>query len=416
MRDKDKAWSFLFDELSIIDNINEHGFFNITSKKIKDLTGQEPRIICKQDSTKQIPIILRENSVNLLAIKNGEYLLFKDPGYKGYINLDYKDISPKYLNYQENKFKTLRIDELTTEKKAFKFAAINGLLESSFNEKLFESVSDRFYCSPFTLNLGDNKFNVKSVQIEIDALYEGNDDIFIFELKNTTSDDFNIRQLYYPYQHFISKLEETPKTTLIQFSNGIYYLTKIQFTENYYNYEIISNEAFVFDNYRSNNFNLKPLLNQKLSNFPTPQADDLNKIFDLLNLVKFKNTVSKEDITDFFGFDKRQTDYYLNAAKYLNLVADNNSYVILLGVGSKISNTESFSERNMLLLAEILKIKLFNKIYIKYISSNKIFDDNYIVSTIMKLDNRIKSLVTAKRRMSTIKNWIRWIDRVINSS
>ena len=57
-----------------------------------------------------------------------------------------------------------------------------------------------------------------------------------------------------------------------------------------------------------------------------------------------------------------------------------------------------------------------NKIVLSRNGKIKIFDDNYIVSTIMKLDNRIKSLVTAKRRMSTIKSWIRWIDRVINSS
>ena len=68
-------------------------------------------------------------------------------------------------------------------------------------------------------------------------------------------------------------------------------------------------------------------------------------------------------------------------------------------------------------------IKQLKKLEKDYYSSNdkKLFylarrDDNYIVSTIMKLDNRIKSLVTAKRRMSTIKSWIRWIDRVINSS
>ena len=46
---------------------------------------------------------------------------------------------------------------------------------------------------------------VDSAQIEIDAAYEGEEFLSIFEAKMNISDDFIIRQLYYPYRTWINK-------------------------------------------------------------------------------------------------------------------------------------------------------------------------------------------------------------------
>src|SRR5258708_23031066 len=50
-----------------------------------------------------------------------------------------------------------------------------------------------------------------------------------------------------------------------------------------------------------------------------PQADDLNKIFELLTVVE-AGINRAEDVADYFVFDKRQSSYYREAAEYLGLI------------------------------------------------------------------------------------------------
>ncbi len=56
---------------------------------------------------------------------------------------------------------------------------------------------------------------------------------------------------------------------------------------------------------------------------PFPQANDIDKIIDLI--LNFNNGLNnKWAISEFFGFDERQGDYYGNAAVYLGLLQKNN--------------------------------------------------------------------------------------------
>lgn len=421
MRKKDLAWNEIFAETNILNHIQKNGVYEIEASTIKNLSKQEPRIICKNDTIEDLPKIFRKHNLNILAIKNGRYIIFKDENYKGFLTLpNYTKLSTTVLPYSENKFQTLKINERTSEKKAFKFASANNLLAAYFDKKvtLFESVSDRFFCKPFTLNLGNRKFDVKSVQVEIDSLYEDleNKQIYIFELKNTTAATFNLRQLYYPYQHFRSSCNTNPITILVQFSNGIYYLTRVELTDDYYNYIIHETKAYVFENGIEKKENLEDLLNQtpsKLKGIPTPQANDINKIFDLLKLFDSGKNIEKDDVTEFFKFDPRQTNYYIDAARYLNLVTKKNNQLVLTLIGKEILEEDSFYTRRRLLCKQILKTPLFNDIMRNY-KQAKTDNSNFIVQRILFYDNKIESKITAKRRSSTVKSWIKFIENVIS--
>src|SRR5438045_189595 len=54
-------------------------------------------------------------------------------------------------------------------------------------------------------------------------------------------------------------------------------------------------------------------------NWLVPQADDLNKVFELLNLVE-AGLNRAADVADYFVFDQRQSSYYREAAEYLRLI------------------------------------------------------------------------------------------------
>src|SRR5690606_4873106 len=55
---------------------------------------------------------------------------------------------------------------------------------------------------------------------------------------------------------------------------------------------------------------------------PYPQANDLDKVVDLVTVVD-DEVNSKHKIAEFFEFDERQGDYYANAACYLGLLERN---------------------------------------------------------------------------------------------
>src|SRR5690606_37028402 len=53
---------------------------------------------------------------------------------------------------------------------------------------------------------------------------------------------------------------------------------------------------------------------------PFPQADNFERVINLCELLKQKEFITKEEITQNYDFDARQTDYYSNAGKYLGLI------------------------------------------------------------------------------------------------
>lgn len=417
-RNKDIAWNRIFESTPIYDQITKNGFYEISGKKIKELTKSEPRIICKHDSIEELPDIMRQHQFNLLAIQNGKYLVFKDPNFQGFLRLpELGKIRPKILKYKPNLFQTLTIDNLTTEKKAFKFAEANGLLNTHFKEELEEAASDRFYCSPFILKLPSADIPINSVQVEIDALYENLETrkIYVFELKNSASNSFNIRQLYYPFQHFKSKLNNAPVTSLVQFSNGIYYMTTIRFKNNYFDYDIESIKAYVFDNTKPKKISLEDILGQNLFtpyNTPTPQANNINTVIDLTNFISKEKLIDKDKITEYLGLDPRQTDYYINACIYLDLVTKKNKNYTTTEIGEQIANTVEFNERNNMVCKQILRTPLFNEIMVKF-KKEGYFNEEFIVDRILHHDEKINSFVTANRRKSSILAWLNWVKKII---
>lgn len=55
---------------------------------------------------------------------------------------------------------------------------------------------------------------------------------------------------------------------------------------------------------------------------PFPQADSFERVINLCELLKQKGFISKNDITQNYDFDYRQTNYYSSAARYLGLIKD----------------------------------------------------------------------------------------------
>jgi len=53
-----------------------------------------------------------------------------------------------------------------------------------------------------------------------------------------------------------------------------------------------------------------------------PQANDLDKVIDVLTFIHYHPGCSYSEIADYIGFAKRQAKYYADACVYLDLVFD----------------------------------------------------------------------------------------------
>jgi len=74
------SWNKIFEDLNILNHFEEHSYFDITAKKIKEVTKREPRLLTKIDFRENLPGIMVDNGLSILAIQNGLYRIAKtDP-------------------------------------------------------------------------------------------------------------------------------------------------------------------------------------------------------------------------------------------------------------------------------------------------------------------------------------------------
>lgn len=414
MTNNDSAWDKIFRALNISDTLAAKSFFPITAKQINEIGGREARLMAKFDTKESLPSLFKEYELNINATSNGNYIIFRDPNFQSFINLpNYNDIIPEKISADlDFELQTLLYNTRMSESNAIDFAHHAKILNAYSGEKdLKLTTRGRFFSDAFNFNLGKlGQIEVKGVQIEVDSGYEGQKQFLIIEAKSSTRSSFNVRQLYYPFRHFQNKTNKKIRTILLSFSNGIYYFTEIELTGNYYDYKIINNAGFEVDVKETfEKPSLKQLLSQNAitpSDVTVPQADDLNKVIDLVTFLT-DNKADKFDISNFFEFDERQGDYYANAGRYIGLIEKENNLFQISKSGKELISLKNREHRNLFLIKKILSTKLFNDLLKIYFEQDKRINDDQIVERIAKEG---LSGSTPERRKSTVKSWIKWVD------
>ena len=111
--------------------------------------------------------------------------------------------------------------------------------------------------------------NVNNSQIEIDAAFEGKNFLTLMEAKRDLSEDFLIRQLYYPYRAWQNKITKTIKTIFLVYSNGIFYLREYFFEEpgNYNSLRLVRQKRYSVENTRITLGDIQKILRDVPTNF-----------------------------------------------------------------------------------------------------------------------------------------------------
>src|SRR5690606_27555394 len=226
----DIAWNKLFAKYKISENVLKNGAFEINSTQINEF--REARLMTKFDFRSQLPEIFAENKLSILPISRGGYVISDFETFKDFESKDPTPIKIDFPNYLES----IKHDNITSESTALNCAFVTGIIEDFVqDEEIKPTVSGRMSSSSFDFNIKTLKSNLNIVvnnsQIEIDGGYEGVNSLSLIEAKNSISKDFLIRQVYYPYRLWESKISKKVRPLFLTYSNGIFHFKEYVFED-----------------------------------------------------------------------------------------------------------------------------------------------------------------------------------------
>jgi hypothetical protein len=413
------AWLKLFAKYDIVNQVNKYNFFQISATQINEC--REARLMTKFDNSNQLPAIFLKEKIAILPLSRGSYTLgrFK-------IFHDFEQLPNQVLHYPfHNSFESLDFNNINSESAAISCAYVSKILEHFIGEALVPTISGRMSSNAFDFIVDTHHskplaMSVNKAQIEIDAGFESETSFVLIEAKNYISDDFIVRQLYYPFRRWNDVISKKIRNIYLTYSNGVFELREYQFThiESYNSINLIKSERYSIYHLEINTDTILSLIkttqcDSEPNDVPFPQADSFERVVNLCELLNAGDVLSKVEITESFGFDSRQTDYYLNACKYLGLAEINtiNGQVsgFLTEKGKRIFNND-INIRRVDLIQTIISKHVFNQSLELYINTATLPKKDAIVEIMRKSNlNNINQDTTYERRASTVLGWINWV-------
>lgn len=415
----DTAWEQLFKEYEILSAIQHQGSFEISAAQINRI--REARLMTKFDHKANLPKIFLDNDLSILPITRGSYVISQFDTYKNFeeINAEVTKVSfPEYLE-------SIDYENISSESMAINCAFVSGIIaDFTQDEELRPTVSGRMSSNSFSFTIKNiisqqcMPLKVINSQIEIDGGYEGLEYLTLIEAKNSISDDFLVRQLYYPYRLWSENISKPVKPVFLVYSNGIYDLREYVFEDlnSYNSLVLVKQKLYSIEMVAISLHEIFQVLERiQEINEPAvafPQADNFKRIINLCELL-YQNEMTRDDLTTNYDFDPRQTNYYTDAARYLGLVdkkRENGGVVFFLSNEGERLFKLKHKARQLKLVELILKHKPFADTLRLCVSKGCMPAKGETIE-IMKKSGlyKVESESTYKRRASTISGWINWI-------
>ncbi|GHV90717.1 hypothetical protein AGMMS50268_12200 [Spirochaetia bacterium] len=382
--------------------------------------------MAKFDQSSQLPMVFQKNNLSILPVTRGEYLIGP---FKTHLKVDYSiDDQPQPVIVPE--LQTLDYTNLYSEAAALLFAYNSGIIKDIMNsEEIHFTVFGRMSSGHFQYSIKDSidpkkkhLIKVQNAQIEIDAGYESPEAFCICEAKNIAAEDMLIRQLYYPYRLWEQKISKPIIPILFIFSNDIFHVFKYTFEDPMYcnSIQLIKHLAYTFadedillDDITNISNNIKKTSEPDIT---FPQADFFPRVVDLLSVL-FEKGLTPDEVTLKYGFDPRQTSYYISACEYLGLVTrtdnENGEREYHLTLDTQQIMAKRYKAKNLALVQKILERPVFKRVFELTMKAGTIPEKQTICRIMAKANLSINS-TTIKRRSSTVRGWIEWILKLTN--
>jgi predicted transcriptional regulator len=430
----DIAWKSLFETYHILDEINDKGIYKISAKDINE--KREARLMTKFDHYAQLPEIFKNNDLTIQPDSRGTYVIGRFDSYQELPkenNYKKASLDIQAFPFPEN-IQTLKPKNIRSEATALLCAYNAEIISDLLGQEVRFTVAGRMSTEKFSYSINSSKqktsyqINVDNSQCEIDGGFEGDDVFAIIEVKNSSVDNFLIRQLFYPYKLWINKTSKKVIPIFLSYFDNIFsfYVYEFKDNENYNSIALVKQKRYYIG---SNDIELQEIIdiretikikpeNQKIQ---FPQADVFGRIVDILFQIHSNDIFSSKDIAITYGFDLRQGQYYSSAAMYLGLIErvhiNKKRGYSLTKLGSKVIKQNN-RERNLIFVNLILENKVFNKALDVYMHQKGNLDKENIIDIMKSSDIQLvkKSQDTVSRRADTVRGWINWILRLTQPS
>ena len=415
MNKNEKAWEVLFEEHQILSAVESEGKFFISSDSINKY--RESRLMTKFDHLANLPKVFRENGLSILPTSRGTYAIGRFDAYASQTFA--KDLPTEEYQFPSG-VESINPNNIYSEAAAINSAFISGMIDEIAGEDVVPTLSGKMGTSKFGFKIRNTdtdkyqQITVENSQCEIDGGFEGQNSLVIIEAKNAISEDFIVRQLYYPYRLWRGKISKKVIPVFLSYSNDIFHFFVYEFQndDDYNSIRLVRQRNFTFAPEKISLEDIQLALDQVRlvpePIVPFPQADKFERIVDLLSLLA-NGSLEAAAITENYDFDSRQTQYYTSAGRYLGLLeGDARSYS--LSKRGSVSMKLSFKPKYLSLVRAILSHEVFNKTCRAYLEDaqrpplDKILD-------IMRNShlNSVGSHSTYTRRARTVISWVDWI-------
>lgn len=231
----DAPWEAIFAKYNLTKFDFASETFVIEAEQIKQATHhfrttteKEVRILCKQDTREQRPKIFRDLSLFLLPIKNGSYAIVQGEGYV--------DIPPPatqetvYHSKLDFRLETSQVGDSEMQHLDFAYAA-SAVRTFMQDESLVLTIRGRKYTGAFSFRVGNFSLTASSVQTEVDAGYEGRNQVVLIEAKSSRASNTIIRQLYYPFRQWSPHTTKKVHPLFFEKQGGDYCFWQFEFTD-----------------------------------------------------------------------------------------------------------------------------------------------------------------------------------------
>jgi len=401
------AWDALDHEHHIRTRLEANEIVTLSATQIR--RHREPRLMTKFDTREERPSLL--SGATILPVRNGKYVLLRGDGYHDVC--DATEQRRWAIPAQAAALTTLPWwESVQSEAQALDMALASGMLGNFLEEQRLKLTIRGRRGSPefafvFDGASGPCEIDVEGVQIEVDAGLENNA-IHLIEAKLGKRTNFHVRQLYYPLCMWRTLVPTKRVTTsLLTWHDRVFSLRRFDFDpeSRYHGIRLAASIDYTFDDEP-----LPPSLEEILSDsslrpapaVPFPQADDVDKIIDLVDAVG-AGVSNPEDLAMRYAFVERQAQYYVGAARFLGLVQG--GYTLAEEGRSFIRAKRG--ERHRILLRQMASLAAFRSAFEWMNSHGAIpsLDDasSWVSAAAPSLASR-----TVERRAWTLLAWSRW--------
>ena len=412
----DEAWEAIFADRDVLGVIGREGRFLISADEIRRY--REPRLMAKFDHRVNLPEIFQRHSLAILPVSRGDYVIGPFEAY-----CRFSEFSAPVRRFSlPASLESLDGAHIPSETIALSCAAASGILSDFLGEEtLVPTVagrmnSDRFSFSVRGADGAPFPVDVDHAQLEIDAAYEGARSLALIEAKRDLSEDFLVRQLYYPYRVWSERVHKRVRPVFLIHSNGLFRLCEYEFTDPlcYNSLRLVQQRTYSLED---TDFTRRDLLDV-LRDTPRdeepavafPQANSLERVLNLCELL-LAQPMTPLDVTAAYDFTLRQAGYYTAAARFLGLIRKDGPAFRLTAEGRRLLSL-GYRRRQAALTSRMARSRVFRSLLslgAHKPSAVTVEEARELLRTERPPD--VWSEKTLSRRASTAVSWVNWLLR-----